>query len=179
LNRSPSALMVVAPHRTSSIFNFTPWPVAAPPAGACRAQRHITQTKPGTPGTYVPGGYFAQPITGYFEPLTRNKHGSDNRTEIRNTCIATWGPDYTDPVVPGGEPRECDEYPFSSTYQSGFYWRQDQNSGNSSARSYAVEVIDASHNREAGGNRLRLFYEYDHLLDKDPFYVEIINGPPV
>jgi hypothetical protein len=39
--------------------------------------------------------------------------------------------------------------------------------------------IDASHNREAGGNRLRLFYEYDHLLDKDPFYVEIINGPPV
>jgi hypothetical protein len=132
------------------------------------AMHDLESVKPGSAGLYVPGGFYTQPITGGLVPLTRNYYGTQSRTRVQAECVRLFGANYTQ--GPNGVIRDCDEYPFASTYQSANYDTV------GTASTWAVKALDRSHNRSAG-SILGDYYVLDHILDEDPFFVHIINGP--
>jgi hypothetical protein len=128
------------------------------------AQEDITRTKPGLIGKEVPGRFRETTLT-YLYPgydVGNTKNGSRNK--VRRVCRAGWGAKYTKDT--NGNPRQCDEYPFASTYQNSA--RVDE----STKWSYAAKAIAASHN-EAGGHLLSSWYGREHMLDGDGFYVVV------
>ncbi|GAA1089598.1 NucA/NucB deoxyribonuclease domain-containing protein [Kitasatospora arboriphila] len=82
-----------------------------------------------------------------------------NRTAAIKTCEDVWG-NYA------GSGLECDEYPFSSTYEGAAA------GGDSPTRRYSSRLIDAADNKE-GGTRILAVYTANRILDGDPFYVTI------
>jgi hypothetical protein len=130
---------------------------------------HHLDTLPGyQQGTYVPGGYFVQPVTGVFEEIHRNYYGDRSRSKITAKCIALYGPDYA--TGPNGESRDCDEYPFSATYENANYDHGEH------PATWTVKPV-ASPENQAAGTALGVYYSFDHILDDDPFYVAIDNAP--
>jgi hypothetical protein len=121
-------------------------------------------------GKYVPGGAYAQPMTGRWEYLSRDYWSSirHNRNKVRAECRRLYGANYTD----GGN--DCDEYPFAATFQSA---NRVPSSWDPNA-TFAVKAVNARHN-SSSGNALVTFYNRDHMLHGDPFYVSIRNGPRV
>ncbi|RJQ77669.1 hypothetical protein D5S17_14705 [Pseudonocardiaceae bacterium YIM PH 21723] len=133
-----------------------------------RAQEHIEQTKPGTPGTYVPGRY------GSGQALTRMYYDQaaidTNRSTSIAKCVEFFGPDYTkrnDPKNPS-DTNDCDEYPFAKTHQGTYSVK-----GNT-PRSYAVQPLLSQHNQKLG-SMLGIWMGEDHILEEDPFYVIITD----
>jgi hypothetical protein len=124
------------------------------------AMDDITLTKPGTPGTFVPGKY------GTAHPLSRLYYDSALRTANRNKSIATceqhWGATYTQRT--DGQTNDCDEYPFATTHQGSY--------SASGTRSYAVRPLLNVHNSKVG-NYLSQFTAGDHILEEDTYYVLI------
>ncbi|MGV9976581.1 NucA/NucB deoxyribonuclease domain-containing protein [Micromonospora wenchangensis] len=131
------------------------------------AMTDLESVKPGSVGLYVPGNYRAT-NPDQRVPLTRNYYGTQSRTKVQNECVRLFGPNYT--TGPNGEERDCDEYPFASTYQNANYDTV------GSAKTWAVRALNRSHNRSAG-SILGDYYVLDHRLDEDPFFVHIINTP--
>jgi hypothetical protein len=78
-------------------------------------------------------------------------------------CKETWGPNY----APGG--RQCDEYPFKTTYE-GTATSAVDNPGLPPRNS--VRPINGSDNGLAG-SRLGVFLGAQRLLDRDPFFVAV------
>ena len=132
------------------------------------AMHHLDQVMPDSTGRYVPGGYFVQPVTGTYEPLHRNKYGNRSRSIVRAKCIELYGPDYT--RGDNGTTNECDEYPFSATYENANYVTSNM------PPTFAVKPVLDKDNGKAG-NALEKFLDLDHILDWDPFYVAIDNAP--
>ncbi|WP_344626625.1 NucA/NucB deoxyribonuclease domain-containing protein [Kitasatospora arboriphila] len=81
-----------------------------------------------------------------------------NRTAAIKTCDDVWG-NYA------GSGLECDEYPFSSTYEGAAA------GGDSPTRRYSSRLIDAADNKE-GGTRILAVYTQNRILDGAPFYVK-------
>ena len=128
------------------------------------AQEDITRTKPGLIGKEVPGRFRETTLT-YLYPgydVGNTKNGSRNK--VRRVCKAEWGAKYTKDA--NGNARQCDEYPFASTYQNAA--RVDE----STKWSYAAKAIAGPHN-EAGGRLLSSWYGREHMLDGDGFYVVV------
>ncbi|WP_345571666.1 NucA/NucB deoxyribonuclease domain-containing protein [Streptomyces plumbiresistens] len=103
------------------------------------------------------------------DPLTRLFHDTKRRQQNRDrsvyACEKHYGANYTD----GG--KECDEFPFASTYQGAAGYRDDPlQDGNN----FSVMAIDGTSNR-AGGNLLSQFYLLNRLIDgpDDGFLVKI------
>jgi hypothetical protein len=133
------------------------------------AMHHLDQVKANSEGLYVPGGFYEQPLTGRFEPLTRNYYGTQSRTIVRAECARLFGADYAT-NAPDGKPRDCDEYPFASTYQSANY------DTTGTASTWAVKALYAVHNQSAG-RLYAAWYRADGIIDGDPFYIQIDNAP--
>lgn len=131
------------------------------------AQTDITRTKPGVPGKRVPGVLgTATPLHRLYSAYDVNNDIKASRRRVPKTCRLYWGPKYT--VGPNGLARECDEYPFATTYENSARVLK-----TNTVLDYAVRAIDRDHNRNAG----RIYGEWlgvDHILDGDPFYVEIV-----
>jgi len=130
-----------------------------PAATYPEAPLHIRDALYAPERTY-PG--LAQPIPGRLdrnEPLTRNYHGNLSRTRVRSLCNTRW-PGYAD------EEKQCDEYPFRTTYQNANY-----------SDAISVRPINGSDNGSAG-NRLVQFYNTHRLLDGDAFYVDVAAHLP-
>jgi hypothetical protein len=136
------------------------------------AQTNITATKPGTSGTRVPG------VLGKTDPLHRLFSQYDVRTssraanrieasrrKIRRTCRKEFGVNYAVPVPPL-RPKQCDEYPFATTYENASL------ANSNAGYSFAVRAITDTHNEKAG-NLYGIWLGNDHILDGDPFYVLI------
>ncbi|WP_177328833.1 NucA/NucB deoxyribonuclease domain-containing protein [Amycolatopsis australiensis] len=128
------------------------------------AQEDLTQINPRLVGKKVPGRSGEQTLT-YLHPsydVGNTKTGS--RSKVRRVCKADSGARYTKDA--NGNARQCDEYPFASTYQNSA--RVDE----STVWSFAAKAIAASHN-EAGGRLLASWYGREHMLDGDGFYVVV------
>jgi hypothetical protein len=125
---------------------------------------------PGKPGSGKPlnrlyANYF------YYDPslvLTSGLNGlhyyRKNRNIVRYQCRrrkASLPPMET-------KNKQCDEYPFASTYQGAYF--QKANQGQNSI--YSIRFVDAKQNNNAG-QYLKYWYRADHILAMDMFYVQI------
>ncbi|MFD0207029.1 MULTISPECIES: NucA/NucB deoxyribonuclease domain-containing protein [Saccharothrix] len=130
------------------------------------AQVDITLTKPGIAGKKVPGRWVqgGEPLRRFYSKYDTQNDQKGSRDKVRRTCQIYWGVDYT--INEHGELRQCDEYPFASTYENAARVNED------SALSYAVRPINALHN-ETAGQIYGAWLTRDHILDGDPFYVII------
>jgi hypothetical protein len=126
------------------------------------AQTDITRTEPGIPGKKVPGVIGDRPLHRLYGAYDFKNEIKASRRKVRKTCRQSWGAKYT---LSGT--RECDEYPFATTYENTARVDAD------TVYDYAVRAISASHNR-AAGNVYGAWLTADHILDNDPFFVRII-----
>ncbi len=157
----------VAPDATSVMRFSATDPTLSESAQFIRdAQTDITLTKPGVAGKRVPG------VLGSGTALHRLYSAYDFKKDIKasrrrvpKTCRLYYGPKYT--VGPNGQARQCDEYPFATTYENS------ARVNNSTVFDYAVRAISKEHN-ETAGRLYGAWLGYDHILDGDPFYVEIV-----
>jgi hypothetical protein len=129
------------------------------------AFRDITKTKPGVPGTYVPGNYNSTDTARRGAALTRARDADFKKKNYQasvKACKAAYGDGYTE-----GGTKDCDEYPMQSTHQGTSTVDLANN-----PRSFSVRAIDKFDNRRAGA-RLGVWYRDDHILEADPFWINI------
>jgi hypothetical protein len=139
------------------------------------AQEQPDETSPGFgTGTEIPGKPGKAPLTRLYANRnyqdSRLVGGSEdaltyynrNRAVVRRACAGL-----------GLEPSErrgleCDEYPFASTYQGAHF--TELNPG--SIYKYSVRYVNGKQNNRAG-KILQNWYLSDHILARDPFFVQI------
>ncbi|WP_405656633.1 hypothetical protein [Streptomyces sp. RK9] len=137
------------------------------------------------PEETVPSSAYKKSIPGAPKsdvPLTRMYNPGDNtknRNKSRSQCRKYFGRGYAKAL---DHDRECDEYPYASTYEGSVTGVQ-KFQPNDGYKHYSVKAIDAKHNGDAGTD-LKAFYKVNRMLDKDPFYVHLVtpsggdyNGP--
>ncbi|GGU99077.1 NucA/NucB deoxyribonuclease domain-containing protein [Kitasatospora aureofaciens] len=120
------------------------------------AQNNPERTFPSFNGKSIPGA--KQPL---HRLIDRAKQDENRRVAIA-TCNEVWG-DYS------GSGLQCDEYPFSSTYEGA---NQKDSAGNLVNR-YSARLIDGKDNGD-GGNMIKDVFTINRILDNDPFYVTIV-----
>ncbi|MFK0293930.1 hypothetical protein ACIQU6_26160 [Streptomyces sp. NPDC090442] len=120
------------------------------------AHTQPAKTKPPNPKKDVPGFEVKRPL----HRLARDKSRlRANRRAAQSMCVMYWGANYATSDPKG--PRECDEYPFASTYEGAAQSKYERNvlEGNFSAL-----PIPKAENK-AGGTILSLFYDRNRVLD--------------
>lgn len=127
------------------------------------AQDYPGQTKPGN-FSLIPGKVEGTPLSRLY-PLINDNSARYNRNHAIavNTCKQYWGDDYTE-----GNTKDCDEYPFRSTYEGAAY-----SEINGGSVGYSAMPIDLTQNRRAGAD-LGVFYNNQRILDNDPFFVGLL-----
>jgi PKD domain len=123
-------------------------------------------TKPGVPGKEIPGSFESgAPLTRLYPGYDDNGQYDANHRVAVATCVEFWGADYV--RGPSGS-RDCDEYPYRSTFEGAYRSVLDPDG----PWSYSARPIDLTQNRRAGG-LLGTFYTSDHILHGDTFFVEV------
>ncbi|MFE4331466.1 hypothetical protein ACFRCI_30575 [Streptomyces sp. NPDC056638] len=119
-------------------------------------------TKPLNALKDVPGDTIDQPLNRLYLDKTR---ADRNRAVAVRECKRYWGDKYTD----GG--KECDEFPFASTYQGSAIEEYDVHV---ERNNYSVMPLDGTQNG-AAGNLLAGFYTNNRMIDgpDDGFIVKI------
>lgn len=142
---------------------------------------HLNQvhTKPGE--TYpqlankdVPGFDTNRRLHRLFRDMARR---NKNRSEAKKVCVAVWGEDYATNDPAG--PRECDEYPFASTYEGA---AQPASEPGARANNWSAKALAAADN-SAAGTILGEFYDKNRIIEGndangdevDAFIVKIIS----
>ncbi len=130
------------------------------------AQTVPEATKPGTPGKSIPGSIESgAPLTRLYPGYDDNGQYNRNHDVAVATCRQFWGADYA--RGPDG-PRDCDEYPYRSTFEGAYRsvlfpdapW------------SYSAWPIASAQNQKAG-RELGAWYLSDHILHGDKFFVKV------
>jgi len=113
-------------------------------------------TKPDNPNKNVPGFDNKHPLHRLFHD---EKRKDANRNTAVATCAQHWGSDYATSDPAG--PRECDEFPFASTYEGAAHPRY-----NSSAAkdNYSARPLRKADNG-AAGNILQTFLDRNRIVD--------------
>ncbi|GAA5046582.1 hypothetical protein GCM10023336_11240 [Streptomyces similanensis] len=119
-------------------------------------------TKPYMSAKKVPGQTAADPLHRTVSSARIDK----NRGEAVKQCKRYWGPDYAS----GG--KECDEYPFASTYEGA---AQPQYDPDAKKFNFSAKPISRDDN-QAGGLILKSFYAKNRIIDglEDGFVVQVI-----
>jgi hypothetical protein len=132
--------------------------------------QHINQaflvpqdTKPYMSAKKVPGQTAADPL----HRTVSTRRIDDNRKAAVKQCKRYWGPNYTS----GG--RECDEYPFASTYEGAAEHDYDPEA---QKFNFSAKPIPGDDN-QAGGSLLKSFYAKNRVIDglDDGFIVKIVT----
>jgi hypothetical protein len=127
------------------------------------AQTDITLTKPGIPGKKVPGVLGDAPLHRLHSSYDTKNTIKASRRKVPKTCRLYWGQKYT-----LNKKRECDEYPFATTYENS------AKVNTHTVYDYAVRAIKKEHNG-AAGTAYGIWLTADRILDGDPFFVRV--GP--
>ncbi|MCX4920207.1 NucA/NucB deoxyribonuclease domain-containing protein [Streptomyces sp. NBC_00687] len=120
-------------------------------------------TKPYMSAKKVPGQKAADPL----HRTVSARRIDDNRKAAVKQCKRYWGPNYTS----GG--KECDEYPFASTYEGA---AQHDYDADARAFNFSAKPIPGDDN-QAGGSILKSFYAKNRIIDgtDDGFTVKIVT----
>ncbi|GAV38199.1 NucA/NucB deoxyribonuclease domain-containing protein [Streptomyces acidiscabies] len=162
----------------AATFSYLPTLTLSAKAGADeRAEaQHIREaflvpkdTKPYMSAKKVPGQTAGDPL----HRTVSTDRNDKNRAEAVKQCKRYWGANYTD-----GGTKECDEYPFASTYEGAA-----QSSYDAEAKKFNFSAKPiAKADNQAGGLILKSFYAKNRILDGfdgadelDGFIVEIVT----
>jgi hypothetical protein len=128
--------------------------------------RAETHTKPGINGGIIAGSRQSGYKLHRIAPISQANEAASRRNHAIavTTCTQFWPPDYTE-----GNTKQCDEYPFQSTWEGAAY---NERNGGSTAFSYSARPVTSSQNGSAGAS-LNYYYVWDHILEQDGFYVVI------
>ncbi|MEU4579682.1 NucA/NucB deoxyribonuclease domain-containing protein [Nonomuraea sp. NPDC023979] len=123
-----------------------------------------TKTIPGKwPGPDWKPGDDVDYLHRIYRPSENPNLRRQNHAAAVRTCVAEWGEDYTtDPVT--GEARDCDEYPFASTYEGAA----------KGDNRYSARPIDRDHN-QTGGRILGTWYSLDRIIHNDRFTIDVVD----
>lgn len=121
-------------------------------------------TKPYMSAKKVPGQTVKDPLHRTVNKTRRD----DNRKASVKQCKRYWGANYTQ-----GATRECDEYPFATTYEGG---AEPDYDADAKKFNFSVKPIAKADNG-AGGNLLLSFYAKNRIIDgmDDGFIVKIVS----
>ncbi|WP_336324041.1 NucA/NucB deoxyribonuclease domain-containing protein [Streptomyces lavendofoliae] len=119
-------------------------------------------TKPEMAAKKVPGQAAKEPLHRLVDP----KRKEDNRKAAVKQCKRYWGDNYSQ-----GATRECDEYPFATTYEGA---AQPDYDGDAKKFNFSVKPV-AKQDNGAAGSLLLGFYAKNRLVDglEDGFLVQI------
>ncbi|MFH8635231.1 hypothetical protein ACH4CC_36020 [Streptomyces lydicus] len=120
------------------------------------AHTQPAKTKPSNPHKNVPGFQVDYPLHRLYRDKSRYRA---NRRAAVNACVKYWGRDYATSDPAG--PRECDEYPFASTYEGA---AQSSKEHSAPKDNFSALPIPKAQNA-AGGTILALFYDKNRILD--------------
>ncbi|MFJ8602294.1 NucA/NucB deoxyribonuclease domain-containing protein [Streptomyces shenzhenensis] len=129
-----------------------------------KAYRTPGQTQPPSSTKKIPGQTTDEPLTRLYADTARRDR---NRSVAVSNCRQYFGPNYAD----GG--KECDEFPFASTYQGAAASEYDPHQ---LRNNFSVQALDGVQNGNAG-NLLGQFYSKYRLLDgpDDGYLVQITD----
>lgn len=113
-------------------------------------------TKPVNAKKSVPGFDLNKPLHRLHHDTSRYKA---NRRAAIATCVEHWGPDYATSVPEVN--RECDEYPFASTYEGAAQHAKDSSKPKDN---YSARPLPKADNG-AAGNILKAFMDRNRILD--------------
>ena len=119
------------------------------------AMDHPEQTKPQMVGKKIPGAVGDSTLTRMY-PKRHQDEYNRNRNKTRRTCDREFG----DEDRTG---KQCDEYPFASTWEG---------SATNGSDNFSVKMISSESNG-AAGTWLGAWYAYDRILDGDTFNVQV------
>lgn len=125
-------------------------------------------TVPKNPQKSIPGRDVKNPLHRLFHDRTRREA---NRDEAIKVCKQVWGNNYpTDPQNPNVK-RECDEFPFATTYEGSAQKRYEKSKP---ANNFSARALPRPDNG-AGGTLLAGFLTKNRMIDgdNDGFIVEI------
>ncbi|WSQ06360.1 hypothetical protein OG604_50615 [Streptomyces sp. NBC_01231] len=123
-------------------------------------------TKPTNSSKNLPGQTAARSLTRLYHDKQRR---TDNRNEAIKTCKKNWGNDYAS----GG--RECDEFPFSSTYEGAAQaLRKYDPQQKAPKNNFSARPIPKADNG-AGGRLIADFYRLNRIIDgsNDGFTIKV------
>ncbi|MFJ6662226.1 hypothetical protein ACIQNG_38675 [Streptomyces sp. NPDC091377] len=159
--------------RGAATFSYVPTLTYSAKAGA--EERAVAQhiktafakpadTKPYMSAKRVPGGTLDDPL----HRTVKKTRKDDNRKEAVKQCKRYWGANCTW----GGE-RECDEYPFATTYEGA---AESQYDADAKKFNFSVRPIAKADNG-AGGSLLLSFYAKNRIIDgiNDSFIVKTVS----
>ncbi|MFK0120091.1 hypothetical protein [Streptomyces sp. NPDC090994] len=128
-----------------------------------QALNNPEQTTPVWSGKDLPGASSSEPLTRLYNDTKRRER---NRSRALWNCVSSYGPAYTE-----GGTKQCDEYPFSSTYQGASQYEHDALADMRNFSSMPVRKED----NEAAGILLGQFYDKNRIIDgpDDGFIVKI------
>ncbi|WP_063746820.1 NucA/NucB deoxyribonuclease domain-containing protein [Streptomyces sp. PsTaAH-124] len=131
--------------------------------------KHISEAQAsGLPGAYPDG-----------QPLTRQTDSAEATKNRSTACPQASKGGYTRPAG-----YSCDEYPFASTHEGAannptlgrsFSWCQISQLSSRTGPGWSACMIPATENTAAGRDDLRPFYNKNRVLEKDKFYVWIVD----
>ncbi|MFJ8018636.1 hypothetical protein [Streptomyces sp. NPDC096339] len=123
-------------------------------------------TYPTKSGKKLPGRSAVDPLYRLTQSFgaTELQRYDDNQTVRVKACNNA-----PDKPAQGDPPKDCDEYPFRSSYQGAARYMYE---GEPYRDDFTVRHIDPTENQEAGG-RLLAWYNNDRILNHDPFIIVI------
>ncbi len=119
------------------------------------AMENPEQTRPEMNGKYIPGEAGDSTLTRMYTRRHQEEYDR-NRSKTRSTCNR----EFADEDRTG---KDCDEYPFASTWEG---------SSTNGLDNFSVRLISSDSN-QAAGRWLGAWYAYDRILDGDQFHVEV------
>ncbi|MFF3643410.1 hypothetical protein [Streptomyces sp. NPDC002564] len=125
------------------------------------------KTEPVNTKKDIPGLTASRPLTRLFHDKARRKA---NRDEAIKACKAKWGAGYAE----GGK-KECDEFPFSATYEGGAQaLKKYDPQGKAPKKNFSARPIPKADNG-AGGSIVSGFYSKNRIIDgsDDGFMIKV------
>ncbi|WP_125264468.1 hypothetical protein [Streptomyces alboflavus] len=123
------------------------------------------RTQPPFSGKRLAGNKADEPLTRLYKDMARRK---ENRNTAVYNCRKYFGDDYAE----GGQ-KECDEFPFATTYQGAAEWKHNQQADR---YNFSVKALPAKSNG-AAGTLLRDYYNMNRMIDgpDDGFLMKITS----
>ncbi|MGW0538109.1 hypothetical protein [Streptomyces sp. NPDC003032] len=123
------------------------------------------QTQPPFSRKRLPGNQADEPLTRLYKDTARRK---ENRNTAVYNCRKYFGENYSD----GGR-KECDEFPFATTYQGAAEWKHNPRADR---YNFSVKALPKKANG-AAGTLLRDYYNLNRMIDgpDDGFLMKITS----